>query len=117
MKHIVFLDFVDLLAIDASLDFLCDFYKDCIDKGSDEFTPELLAEFSDKISDLTRIHDLISGYIGKGIAFDESCIPDLESQLPALISGYLKGDLAFISLNEVGAADANDPEGGAADEK
>lgn len=91
MKHIVFLDFVDLLAIDASLDFLCDFYKDCIDKGSDEFTPELLAEFSDKISDLTRIHDLISGYIGKGIAFDESCLPDLESRLPALISDFAKG--------------------------
>lgn len=117
MKHIVFLDSDDLLTICSSVEFRCDHYKKIIDERSVDFPPELLAECADLVSNLTCIQGLLSYYFSKGIVFDESCMPDLESRLPDLISGFVKGDLAFISLNEVGAADANDLEGGAADEK
>ncbi len=94
MKHIVFLDFDDLLTICISLDFRCDHYKKIIKERFDEFAPEFLVECADIVSNLTRIYDVLCDYMGKGIAFDESCLPDLESQLPTLISDFLKGGAA-----------------------
>lgn len=94
MKHIVFLDFDDLLTIGASLDFRCDYYKEIIKKRSDEFTPEFLVECADIVSNLTRIRDVLRDYMGKGIAFDENCLPDLEIQLTTLVYDFVKGGAA-----------------------
>ncbi len=94
MKRIVFLDFDDLMTICTSLDFRCDYYKKIIEERSDEFTPEFLAELSDKISNLTRIHNVLSDYMVKGVIFDENCLPDLESHLTMLVYDLVKGGAA-----------------------
>lgn len=91
MKSIVFLDWDDLYTIVSMVSCCHDCKKELLEKHSDEFTPDDLSELADSVSNLSRIESVLASYLTKGIAFDESCLPDLESDLPKLISDYIIG--------------------------
>lgn len=91
MKSIVFLDWDDLYTIVSTVTYHRDFKKELLEECSDEFTPETLVELADSVSILSRIENVLASYLTKGITFDESRLPDLESYLPKLISDYIKG--------------------------
>lgn len=91
MKRILFLDWDDLYTILSLVTYRLECKKELLENYSDDFRQDDLVELKFNISKLTRIQNILSDYLIKGITFDENCMPDLESRLLALISDFAKG--------------------------